>query len=166
MKEQTKVKAGLLVAGILNLDGLMHVYWATGSLWPASDPKSLALAVLNVEVSFGPQVVLPIAATLFSGAVIILARINRLGKAGHGGFPAPFLQFGTLAIATGVGLRSIAGLAWAFGLGADPKTPFYWLNLLVYTPLCLVLFMGTIAVARTAPRIEKPRIANLQNHSQ
>ncbi|MEU6238959.1 hypothetical protein ABZ885_38965, partial [Kitasatospora sp. NPDC047058] len=71
--------AALVVATVLAADGLLHVYWATGSTWPAADAPSLSRAVLNAEVPFTPRVVLPLAAVLFSGAAVVLARGGRAG---------------------------------------------------------------------------------------
>lgn len=148
MKEGTKVRAGKLLAAGLALDGLIHVYWATGNIWPAPDVKSLSMAVLNMEVSFGPLVVGPLACILFCGALIALARVRQLGKLGQL-IPDLLLQLGILAISAGLLLRSVAGLVWVLGIGADIDTTFYWLNLLIYTPLCLILFTAAVASARS-----------------
>ncbi len=148
MNERMKQRAGILVAAVLAADGLAHLYWATGSTWPAPDPKTLSLAVLNINVSFGPQVTIPLACLLFSGALMVLARVHRLGKLGRL-IPDSLLQLGVLGISAGVLLRAGAGIIWVLGLGADPSTPFYWLNLLVYTPTCLLLFAAAVAAARS-----------------
>ena len=148
MNERTKQGAGILVAAVLAADGLTHLYWATGSTWPAPNPETLSLAVLNVNVSFGPQVTVPLACLLFSGALTVLARVNRLGKLGQL-IPDSLLQLGTLVVAAGLLLRGVAGIGWVLGLGADPGTPFYKLNLIVYTPVCLVLFAAAVVAART-----------------
>ena len=54
----------------------VHVYWATGTTWPAGDERSLSLTVLNAQVSFSPGVVLPLAAVhlLLAGAILTSAR--------------------------------------------------------------------------------------------
>lgn len=52
-------RAGTAVAGLLAADGLVHLYWATGATWPAPDERSLSLAVLGLDTSFGPGAVLP-----------------------------------------------------------------------------------------------------------
>ena len=148
MNERVKQRAGILVAAVLAADGLAHLYWATGSTWPAPDPKTLSLAVLNINVSFGPQVTIPLACLLFSGALMVLARVHRLGKFGRL-IPDSFLQLGVLGISARLLLRAGAGIVWVLGLGADPSTPFYKLNLIVYTPVCLLLFAATVAAARS-----------------
>ncbi len=42
MNERMKQRAGILVAAVFVADGLAHLYWATGSTWPAPDPKTLS----------------------------------------------------------------------------------------------------------------------------
>ena len=148
MNERTKQRAGILVAAVLAADGLAHLYGATGNTWPAPDPETLSLAVLNVNVSFGPQVTIPLACLLFSGALTVLVRVHRLGKPGRL-IPDSLLQLGTLVVAAGLLLRGVAGIGWVLGLGADPSTPFYKLNLIVYTPVCLALFAAALVAART-----------------
>jgi hypothetical protein len=148
MKERTKENAGKLVAAGLAADGLVHVYWATGNIWPAPDMKTLSLAVLNMNVSFGLFIVGPLACLLFCGALLVLARVHRLGKLGRM-IPDSVLQLVILIIAAGLLLRSLAGIVWVLGLGADTSTTFYWLNLLAYTPFCLVLFAAAVAAARS-----------------
>lgn len=137
-------RAALAVAGTLAADAVLHIYWATGLTWPARDNRSLALAVLDADVPFTPDVVLPLAAVLLTAAGLVLAR-ERRGRAGRFGLG---LQVATLAVAAGLSVRAVAGVAWAFGLGVDTSTPFYWLNLLLYTPLCIALAVAAIMVAR------------------
>ncbi|MEQ4720389.1 hypothetical protein [Nonomuraea sp. B19D2] len=55
-----------------------------------------------------------------------------------------------LALGGGLLVRAELGLAWAFGLGTDTGTPFYWLNLLLYSPLCVALRLATDAVLMRA----------------
>ncbi|MFC1432994.1 DUF3995 domain-containing protein [Streptacidiphilus sp. N1-3] len=132
-----------VVAGVLTVDAAIHLYWATGATWPARSPDSLSRAVLNLEVPFTPPTLLPVAGLLLSGSALLLARAN-----GRGGRLA---VLGSGAVAAGTALRGAAGLVWATGVGADTATPFYWLNLLAYTPACLGLAPLALRVARGAP---------------
>ncbi|MDP9868841.1 MULTISPECIES: DUF3995 domain-containing protein [Streptosporangium] len=124
-----------IAAGILLADATVHAIWLTGLTWPASDTRTLSLAVLNAEVPFIPRVLVPLIVLLITAATAVLIRART-----RGGRAATLV---TAAVATGASLRGLAGLVWAFGLGADPATPFYWLNLLLYTPLCFALATTT-----------------------
>lgn len=119
------------VAGVHALLALVHIYWATGGTWPATDQRSLSQAVLGGEVSFAPQVVLPTAGFHLVLAAALLTsgryRVSRL------------VVLGLVAGLTG---RAAVGVVWAFGVGTDSSTPFYWLNLFIYTPACLALALA------------------------
>ncbi|QBD75782.1 DUF3995 domain-containing protein [Ktedonosporobacter rubrisoli] len=140
--------AGILVAVVLALDGLLHAFWATGQVWPAHDRLSLAQTVLNTnnERSFRTAVLVPLVCMLGLGTLLILARIHQLGSLGQL-VPAWLLQISVLIIGAGLLLRGIAGLAWAFGLAPSRSKLFYKLNLVLYTPLCLLLFCAVALIA-------------------
>jgi hypothetical protein len=129
-----------IVAGVLTADAAIHLYWATGATWPARTPGSLSRAVLNMDVPFTPPTLLPLVGVLLAGSGLLVARAG-----GRGGRTA---ALGSGALGAGIALRGAAGLVWATGLGTDTATPFYWLNLLAYTPACLLLAPLALAVAR------------------
>ncbi|MEV0200146.1 DUF3995 domain-containing protein [Nonomuraea sp. NPDC050691] len=137
-------RLGVLTAAVLLTDAAAHLYWLTGSTWPAHDVGSLSRAVLNFEVPFTPRVLVPLVVVLTAGAVAVLACSR-----GRGGLPARVV---TGAVAAGTLVRAAAGLVWILGIGADAATPFYWLNLFLYTPLCVTMATaaGVIATRRPA----------------
>ncbi|MEY9962253.1 hypothetical protein ABIA33_000274 [Streptacidiphilus sp. MAP12-16] len=137
MRTHTK---GVVVATVLTVDAAIHLYWTTGATWPAASQQSLSQAVLNLDGKFTPPVLLPIAGLLLTGATLLLARAN-----GRGGRPAALVS---AAVAGGLAVRGAAGLVWITGFGADTSSPFYWLNLLAYTPACLTLAPLALSVAR------------------
>lgn len=137
--------AAILVATVFFIDGLTHLYWAAGNIWPAPDARALSLAVLNVNIPFKPLNLIPLACLLFAGTLIMLMGEQRFGKIEQR-IPDLWLRLGRLAIAAGLLLRGGAGIVWITGLGADMHTPFYWLNLIVYTPLCVLLFIAVVMV--------------------
>ena len=143
MNTRTRKRLANLVAGVLLTDAAAHLYWTTGRTWPAHDVRALSLAVLNMEVPFTPPVLIPLVAALTTGAAAVVARSR-----GRGGRPASLV---TLAVGCGVLLRGAAGLVWAFGIGADTGMPFYWLNLFLYTPACLVMPAAVVAVQAGDP---------------
>lgn len=148
MNELTKGRAGILVAGALAADGLLHAYWATGRLWPARDRGTLARLVLNIDepAVFRPTIVGPLSGLLFAASLTTLARVGRLG--GFGTFaPYPLLQVGVLVVATGLSLRGAQGI-WIM-LRGERGTPFYKLNLAAYTPACLLLSAAAVAASRS-----------------
>ncbi|OKI43596.1 hypothetical protein A6A28_20400 [Streptomyces sp. CB03578] len=133
-------RTGVVVAAVLAADGLAHLYWATGLTWPAASERALSLAVIGLEVSFAPRVVLPLAALTLTAAGAVLAHAH-----GRGGRPARLV---TGAVAGGLVVRGLAGLGWAAGLLGSPAGPFRALNIAVYTPVCLGLGWAAARLAR------------------
>lgn len=123
-----------LAAGTHILLAAVHIYWATGMTWPAIDERSLSLAVLGREVSFAPQIVLPLAALHLLLAFAVL-RSDR----------SAFARLVVIGLAAGLAARAALGLVWAFG---DTGTAFYWLNLVLYTPACLALLTIDVGLIR------------------
>ncbi|MET9604577.1 DUF3995 domain-containing protein [Streptomyces sp. NPDC006512] len=143
MNTTTRLRLGRATAALLAADGLLHLYWATGATWPAADERALSLAVLGLETSFAPPVVLPLAAATLTGAAAVLAHSR-----GRGGRVSRAV---TGAVAAGMAVRGLAGLGWAAGVLDSPSgSPFYVLNLAVYTPACLVFGWAAARLARTA----------------
>src|SRR5258708_16201146 len=97
MNEQIKELAGVMVAAILAVDGLAHLYWATGNIWPASNQRSLIQAVLNKDNPrlLRPTILVPLACLLLGGALTLLAPLHLLGIIVHS-IPSPFLPLGIL----------------------------------------------------------------------
>ena len=131
---QTTHIAAVVVASVLGLDALIHVYWSTGRVWPARDTRALSRAVLNADVPFSPRVLIPLVIVLSLGCVAVLARADLV----HTGLPTWLLATAAGVVAVGLVARCLAGIAWVAGIGASRETPFYWLNLTAYTPICLV----------------------------
>ncbi|MEU3839073.1 DUF3995 domain-containing protein [Streptomyces sp. NPDC028635] len=131
-------RAAVLVTSVLTADALLHLYWTTGATWPAADAGSLSEAVLGTDVPFTPPVLLPLVVVLLTGAACVSAHWLRPRH--------PVLRLATLAVTAGLSLRALAGLYWLFA--KDTGTAFYWLNLALYTPLCAVLAVAALRVAR------------------
>ncbi|ADI09662.1 hypothetical protein SBI_06542 [Streptomyces bingchenggensis BCW-1] len=131
-------RAAALVTSVLTVDALLHLYWTTGATWPAADDESLSQAVLGTDVPFTPPILLPLVALLLTAAGFVLAHSRRPRHL--------VLRLGTLAVAAGLSLRALAGIYWLFA--KETGTAFYWLNLALYTPLCAVLAIAALRVAR------------------
>ncbi|WP_406079799.1 DUF3995 domain-containing protein [Streptomyces zaomyceticus] len=136
------IAGGRAVAALLAVLSLVHLYWATGLTWPAADERALSLAVLGSVVSFGPAVVLPLAA--LEGSAAFAVALHARGRDRRRGIP----RLVTAAVAVGMLLRGAVGLVWIV-VGRDGSgTAFPWLNALVYTPLCLVFGGAALRAAR------------------
>jgi hypothetical protein len=97
--------------------------------------------------------VLPIAALLWAASGLVVARSK-----GRGGRLA---ALATAAVCGGLALRGSVGLIWATGIGTSPSAPFYWLNLLTYTPACLASLRWRSALpAAIGPRQRKEGVRN------
>ncbi|MFD9563861.1 DUF3995 domain-containing protein [Streptomyces sp. NPDC059994] len=131
-------RAAALVASVLTVDAALHLYWTTGATWPAADDKSLSDAVLGTDVPFTPPILLPLVVLLITAAAFVLAHARRPHHL--------LLRIATLAVAAGLSLRALAGIYWLFA--KETGTAFYWLNLILYTPLCAVLAVAALRVAR------------------
>lgn len=120
---------------------VVHLYWATGTTWPADDTRSLSNAVIGGEVSFAPGVLLPLAAfhLVLAAALATCAR-HRAARVV------------VMGLVLGLSARAAVGLVWVLGIGSDTATPFYWLNLFVYTPACVLLAGVDLAILRGGVR--------------
>lgn len=138
------------VGAVLAADGLIHLYWATGRTWPVHDTSRLSQLVLNTQVPFTPQGLVPLAGLLLSGATLVLVRGGRLPGLGRR-LPSVLPRWATRAVACGLLARGAIGLVWVTGAWADPGDTFYWLNLLLYTPLCVLLSRAAWQVSAWGP---------------
>jgi pimeloyl-ACP methyl ester carboxylesterase len=146
-----------VIAAVLALDGLVHLCWAAGLTWPAGDTRSLSLALLAVDVPFRPPLLLALAATVWAGAAVVLLRARH----GRTGLIGRLAQAGTVVFTSAVLLRALLGCWWLFTPGSLPVT-FYLLNLLLYTPLCLVLSVaGVRLLGSPGPAPKQHRLRRL-----
>ncbi|WP_329001633.1 alpha/beta fold hydrolase [Kribbella sp. NBC_00709] len=123
-----------VVAGAHVLLAAVHIYWATGATWPAPDERSLSRAVLGVQASFAPQVVLPLAVLhLLLAFAALRSDRSAIGRAV------------VASVAAGLAARVALGLVWLF---TNAGTAFYWLNLLLYTPACIALCVADLRLLR------------------
>ncbi|MEV4561195.1 DUF3995 domain-containing protein [Kitasatospora sp. NPDC049285] len=134
------------IGAVLAVDGLVHLYWATGQTWPVHTTTRLSHLVLNTQVPFTPQGLVPLAALLCSAATLVLAHGGALPALARR-LPAVLPRWASRAVAAGLLARGTVGLVWVTGAWADPGDAFYWLNLLLYTPLCLLLGLAAWQVA-------------------
>lgn len=145
-----KQQAGTLAAAVLAGDGACHMFWATGRAWPATTRAGLARGLLNVSGEMPTGALLFLSLLLLATAVLLLARAGLLRSLGDR-LPARFLRSVAIVVTAAAAVRGIAGLIWILGVGDDLGSPFYWLNLALYTPACCLLLTAGIMLARSEP---------------
>ncbi len=134
----------LLLAGVVGLIALLHLYWTLGGLWPGHDEQSLAQTVVGSHgIREMPPVWMRLAVTLALGAAalwpLMWAAIVPYG------LPQTLIVLGMWVLAGVFLARGIAGFLPVFG-PARVQEPFLTLNRRVYSPLCLVIGAGFAAL--------------------
>lgn len=128
-----------MLAAVLALDGALHVYWSSGLTWPAADARTLSLALLGFAVPFTKGLLWALAALLWSSAALVLLHVRlRSGPSQSRRILHGTTAVVLIAVTSALLLRAVLGCWWCFAAdGLDPS--FYRLNLLLYTPGCVVL---------------------------
>ena len=123
----------VLVVVFLFLAGL-HIYWARGGYWPGTDSGSLLGYVVGASPSGAmpsPAACLAVTVALSAAALIPLALI--------GWVRLPFVHLAAYGCAGVLLLRGLFGYVDHRFRPAILGTPFYRLNRVLYSPLCLLL---------------------------
>jgi hypothetical protein len=130
----------------LGLIATFHAAWSLGLPWPRGDRRSLARTTIGRDTLPGPLSCFAVAAALLVLAVIPLAGIGVVVS------PAPqaWTQAAGLVAAAVFGLRGVIGYTPAFDR-SFPGEPFRTLNRLAYSPLCLTLAAGFLALRYCYP---------------
>lgn len=140
--------AAALAAALLAAVAALHAYWALGGVWPGRDAESLARTV----VGGAPGTRFPGAAATWGVVAALCGAAGvTLGAAGLVALPAPPAVVRGAAYLGGavLGLRGLAGFVEARLRPSSVGSPYARLNVLVYSPLCLVLaLLIALAVRR------------------
>lgn len=135
----------LMLAAVLVAVAALHVYWGIGGVWPGTDERSCARAV----VGFARVEKMPSAGASFAVAAMIVAA-TLLALALGGVFAAPLGRLQLAGAAFFVALvfigRGLAGFTPIWRRLA-PEMPFARLDVRYYSPLCLALGAGFAALA-------------------
>lgn len=144
-----RCRAGAVTAAVLALVSVQHVIWVF-SPWPLADEETLARVVVGVPVDRRPD------APLTLGIALLLALAALLVAAGAGWVrsvgPRWVHRWGLRIVAAVLLLRGLAGFvssgAAVAGL-VDTAVPadFLRADLALYSPLCVLLGLGTVLVA-------------------
>jgi hypothetical protein len=129
--------SAILAAIVLALLAALHAYWGSGGFWPGRDSESLA----RIVVGSPPGTPAPGPGPCWAVAVVLLgAMAVVLGAAGLLPLPVPagWVRGATLFGAAVLLLRGLLG--WGASLARRKTgTPYFRLNILLYSPLCLFL---------------------------
>jgi len=125
----------------------LHVYWGIGGIWPGTDAKSCARAVVGfrgVDEMPSPGASFAVAACLGLATLWPLAL--------EGVFASPFPKQGLAATSLLIALvflgRGIAGFT-PWWRRMTPEQPFARLDVSLYSPLCLLIGAGFAILAIT-----------------
>jgi hypothetical protein len=137
------VLAGLLIAAMAALS-VLHAYWGFGGVWPGTDAASLAQTVVGTRggrmPGLGPS--LFVAACLAAVAILIAWRAGLVP-----GLDLPSWLWvagysGALLVFAARGIAGFVPPVFRYAAG----TPFERLNVALYSPLCLAIAAGMIAL--------------------
>jgi uncharacterized protein DUF3995 len=136
--------ATLLFAALACIAAL-HLYWAFGGLWPATSPAELAQTVIGSDGKDGMPgrgLTMLVATLIFMAGAWPLVHLSGLVPAGFGRLGL----WALVAVFLGRGLVTYA----LPGLAQKMSAPFRSLNARYFSPLCLALGVGFLAIAFAA----------------
>jgi len=130
---------GIVAAIVIAALAALHVYWALGGRWPGRNDTDLARRVIGTTRFPSPVACLAVAAALLAaGGSVLLASV------GAGGQLVRAFAWATFAVFL---LRGVGGFLDGKVRPSIRHHPYHRANLLLYSPLCLVI-AGLVAAAR------------------
>lgn len=133
----------LVLAIPLTAIAALHVYWGIGGVWPGTDRASCARAVV------GFNSLMPSPTACFAVAIVLLVTLLvALALGGWFATPLDRIRLAGMALLIGLGFlaRGVAGYTpWWRRL--TPEQPFARLDTRLYSPFCLLLGAGFVALA-------------------
>lgn len=136
--------AGALLTAILAATAIVHALWGVGSSFPAASRDSLALLAIGQR-----QMPTPIACFVVAAGVAAMAAVASVALRWIE-LPGPLIQLAEVGCWAGAAifaLRGIAGYLPAFDR-VFPLEPIHTMNRIAYSPLCLLLAVLFVVVAR------------------
>lgn len=127
----------------LALSGIaaLHFYWAFGGLWPGKTPQELANTVIgskNYARVPGASITLVVSGLIFGAGLLPLAYLSSI-------LPDLWTRvFLWLLVVVFIG-RGLVTYLWR-PVFSDATEPFRTLNYRYYSPLCLLLGSGILAI--------------------
>jgi len=130
--------AGATSAAVLVLLSTIHIYWAFGG--------EAGTAAVVPTVDDKPQIIPSTAATLIVALLLVIAACLVVGGVLEWD-PQPLFRIGSAGVGVVLLSRAIGGRRYSGFFKRVRDTPFARRDTFVYSPLCLLLSAGTLAVA-------------------
>lgn len=146
--------AGIVVAAILVLIAILHGLWGFGATWPAADEHDLARTYVGQQDMPPRPLILAVAVLIAVAPVLLLARSGVFGAI-TARYPRLLVTVGSWGVAI-----VLLGRGFVFfgnhvvGFSADTAPEFIRPDLIVYSPLCIVLGAGAALAAWAGDRSE------------
>ncbi|MEO1656155.1 MAG: DUF3995 domain-containing protein [Pseudomonadota bacterium] len=142
------MRLAILLFVVLSVIAASHAYWASGGVWPASNPKALSDTVVgDSRATAMPSAGLTyvVAGLIFTAGLVALARTAELP-----GLIRWIPHLGCWVLTVVFGLRGAFTYAATVGVAQWPyelTEPFRTLDRLAYAPLCLTISAGFFILA-------------------
>jgi hypothetical protein len=140
---------GVGVSGLLALLGLIHLYWAARGV----RGRSVALPERDGRPVMQPgrAGTVAVAGGLFGGALTLLVRLGLV----RWPVPAAWPRRGVWMLAALFGLRAIGEFRYVGIFKRVTGTPFARWDSWLFTPLCIVIAVGSALVAAADPTAQE-----------
>ncbi|MEP4770420.1 MAG: DUF3995 domain-containing protein [Roseibium sp.] len=132
--------------GILTLVSGVHLYWGFGGLWPAKSELELARTVVGangIETMPSAPLTIVVAVLIFAAGVFPVASANLLPMPTF--IPSVLVFFGMIALTAIFLLRGLIGFTPYFAK-MNAEEPFRTLDRKYFSPLCLIIGIGFLAL--------------------
>lgn len=140
----------IILIAVLIAIAALHAWWGMGGRWPGHDERSLVELVVGRTHSMpGPFACMLVASALLTAAGLVALQ-GKVFAMDFGVTGEKFVQTGFWIVCSVFAMRGLAGFippVFAYAQG----TPFWSLNRLFYSPLCLAIAAG-LAVMGTSGR--------------
>ena len=135
------VVAGAVVLVLCALAAL-HLYWAVGGRWgaEAAVPERSGKPLFRP----GPAACVVVAALLLCAAVVVWSKPSGWSRSF---MPHGWSTVGTLGVALVFIVRAVGDFRWVGFFKKERTTRFARLDTVLYSPLCLILGIGSLIVA-------------------
>ena len=137
----SKTVAGVVLGAVFGVLAALHVCWAFGAAWGAG----VAVPEIDGRPTFVPSRIatLTVAAALAAAAIVVLARADLVFRF----VPGWLSQWAAAVLGTVFVLRAIGDFGVMGFFKSVRRTSFAVWDTWLYSPLCLLLGLGTLWLA-------------------